>query len=109
MATDSNSATPPKAAPTAAPAKPAPQATVKPAAPAAPAASAAKSLKEQSRFGARAEFASMDFVKVAPMIPDTVQYDPSYPEVVVRSADGDIVPMTPFISQRIGKTLKLIV
>lgn len=97
MATDSSSTTQSK--PAAATAT-----TVKPEATAP-----IKTLRERSKFGKRPEFAGFEFIKVAPMVPGTMQYDPSHPEIVVRSSEGDIVPMTPFISQRLGKTIKLIV
>jgi hypothetical protein len=41
----------------------------------------------------------------------TVQYDPSFPELVLRSTDkekGQLLPLTPFFKSRMGVSLEVI-
>lgn len=58
----------------------------------------------------KAKFAKFDIVRLYLKEAGQIQYDPSYPELVldVAGKPGKLLPLTPFFKSRIGKTLEIV-
>lgn len=88
----------------------------KPAAQTAPVAqtkpSVAATQQAQQKPVLEAKYKSEDFngapiVKLALLVPDTMQYDAIY-KLKLDSTEAVEMPLTPFFAERIGKTIKLV-
>jgi len=84
----------------------------KPSVPSAqsPAAPAAPAVKKKHPYEGDSRYEQFKLVYLRLLKPDTLQYDPSYPELILNSSaeEGQGLPLTPFFASRINQTLELV-
>lgn len=91
------------------PQKPSAQPAQSPAPPAPPAQQVAKKVINNPYEG-DSRFAQFKVVNLRLLKAGTIQYDPSYPELVLNcfEPEGQPLPLTPFFASRINQTLELV-
>lgn len=101
----------PAATASAAAAKPNPSAPSAPAKPQTPPPVAPAKQPEEVLSFDKDKYPGVAIVRMRLLQAGTIQYDPSNNELILDTADekGKLLPLTPFFSQRIGRTLELVI
>lgn len=84
--------------------------------PSAPAAPSAPPVQQQAKapqvnpYEGDARYAQFKVVNLRLLKADTIQYDPSHPELVLNCStpEGTPMPLTPWFASRINQTLELV-